>query len=220
VVAPELLARLAPFHGADPRAIAALAAIGVERRVAAGEPLFVAGGPPLGWFVVVTGQVRVLKGRTARAHVLHTEGPGGTLGEMPLFAGVPYPATALAAEPTCCIVFPRAELERVLDTRPAVARILLARLARRVAVLVDRLDERSAQPVGVRLAEFLLRRHAAAGDGVLTLGCTQQELAEELGTVREVVSRGLRALVREGVLVPQGPGRWRVPEVAALRARG
>jgi hypothetical protein len=45
---------------------------------------------------------------------------------------------------------------------------------------------------------------------------TQQALAEELGTVREVVVRELRRLKKEQLLVPAAAGRFRIPDPAAL----
>jgi hypothetical protein len=48
---------------------------------------------------------------------------------------------------------------------------------------------------------------------------TQQALAEELATVREVVSREIRALVKQKMIEPLGGGRYRVADVDALRLR-
>ena len=47
---------------------------------------------------------------------------------------------------------------------------------------------------------------------------TQQALAEELGTVREVVSRELRNLTRQKLIVPLGGGRYRLPDLEQLRS--
>jgi predicted transcriptional regulator len=51
----------------------------------------------------------------------------------------------------------------------------------------------------------------------VTLGGTQQEVAEELGTVREVVVRAVRALCESGAIEPAGRGRYRVRDAARLR---
>ncbi|HEV2147617.1 MAG TPA: helix-turn-helix domain-containing protein [Longimicrobiaceae bacterium] len=97
---------------------------------------------------------------------------------------------------------------------------LLARLAGRVRGLVERLDGVAARSVESRLAAYLLVRHREAEGGPFTLGATQAEVAEELGTVREVVVRGLGALGRRGVLRSAGRGRWEVADEGALRAGG
>jgi DNA-binding IclR family transcriptional regulator len=59
------------------------------------------------------------------------------------------------------------------------------------------------------LIEFLLTRPTNRSASI-TLGMTQQALAEELGTVREVVSREIRVLTRRGLLEALGGGRYRL----------
>jgi CRP-like cAMP-binding protein len=89
----------------------------------------------------------------------------------------------------------------------------------RVRHLVERLDER-VRSVRSRLAEFLLERVATSRNpNSISLGMTQQALAEELGTVREVVSRELKALVSSGTIESLGGGRFRVSDIDALRRR-
>ena len=78
--------------------------------------------------------------------------------------------------------------------------MLLERLARRVRELVERLDRTALRSVSARLAEFLSARADARGRGVIALGMTQQQLAEELGTVREVIVRELHALRTAGLV--------------------
>jgi CRP-like cAMP-binding protein len=79
---------------------------------------------------------------------------------------------------------------------------------------VQRLDDRSTRGVTARLAEYLLAR--ASPEGRLSLGLTQAALAEELGTVREVVVRALLALRRQGAIRALGGGRYAVVDRAAL----
>ena len=56
------------------------------------------------------------------------------------------------------------------------------------------------------------------GDAAISIGMTQDRLAEEIGTVREVVARELRALVRHGWIASLGGGRYRLVDERALRA--
>jgi CRP/FNR family transcriptional regulator len=211
------LARLATFSRADAATLAALAAIATPLRFKPDDTLFVAGSQPRGWWVVLDGRVRVVRGAGARKHVVHTEGPGGTLGEVPLFARGTHPATATAAEPTVCALFDRQALETLLASDARVAHLLLERLAIRVRTLVERLDGRSVHSVGARLAEYLLGRRVARG-GSVSVGMTQQKLAEELGTVREVISRELRELCAAGIIASRGGGRYTILDVQRLRA--
>jgi CRP-like cAMP-binding protein len=218
MIDPARIAKLPLFASARPAAVSAIAQHATERAFAADEVLFSAGAASKGLFVVLEGTVRVVRVGDGRRHVVHTETAGGTLGEVPLFDGGSYPATAIAAEPTRCLVLDRDAIRRAIVASPDVALVFLARLAARVRTLVDRLDDRSARSVNARLAEFMLSRAHASNGKTFSLGMTQTALAEELGTVREVVVRGLRDLIQRGLVTSRGKERYEVTDGAALQA--
>ena len=134
-----------------------------------------------------------------------------------MFTQRTHPATGIAAEPTRCVLFDRASLEAAIAEAPGIAFLLASRLALRTEQLVERLHERSATNVQTRVIEFLLSRKPARGANTISLGMTQQALAEDLGTVREVVARELRALVKRGWIESLGGGRYRLRDAKALR---
>lgn len=189
-------------------AAARLAAGCIPKRHAAGAMLFRAGMPAAGVHLVVAGTVRVVRAFDGRQHVVHSEGPGGTLGEVPVFTGGTYPATAIASGPVRSLLLPAPLLRKAVETDPALAWFFLERLSLRVRDLVGRLDRLAAESVGTRLTRLLVQRAEAAGGGPFTLGGTQADIAEELGTVREVVVRALGRLAREGVVRRVGRGRY------------
>lgn len=101
---------------------------------------------------------------------------------------------------------------------PAVALLFLRRLATRVRGLVERLDQIAGQPVLQRLGLWVVRAAEQAPADAVAFGMTQVQLAEELGTVREVVVRGLAQLRDEGAIATAGRGRFRVKDWEILRA--
>lgn len=205
------------FARVDPGALAALAARATERRYAAGQVVFTAGSKPTALIIVVAGRVRVVRGRGDRQHVVHDEGPGGALGEVPVFAGGVYPATAIASEPTLTFHVQADALAAAARKDPEIAFAFLRRLADRTRTLVDRLDRLAAQDVRGRLARVLLERQRAAGPGTaFRLGETQLALAEELGTVREVLVRALRQMREDGLIASAGRGAYRVTDLPRL----
>jgi CRP/FNR family transcriptional regulator len=206
------------FADASPELVSALATRGTEIRFAASEVVFLTGSKARGWFIVLDGEIRVVRGSRGRQHVVHTEGVGGTLAEVPLVEGGTHPATAIATTATRCALFTRDALESAIAEQPRIAFLLARRLAARVRGLVDRLDERSAHSVDARLVDFLVTLPQPKRASSISLGMTQQALAEELGTVREVVARTLRRLCQTGLLERVGVGRYRIPNRAALVA--
>ena len=204
-------------HGLHAAARRELAARAVLREYAPEEVLWRAGDPSRGLHLVLSGEVRVVRSRGGRQHVIHTEGAGGTLGEVPLFQGMDYPATAIATRRTRCLVLTRDAIHAAIAADPELAFTLLQHLSARVRALVDRVDRMAAQHVTARLAAFLLER-SQGRDEPFTLGGTQASVAEEIGTVREVVVRALRELRERGVIGVAGRGRWRVLSQEQLQA--
>jgi CRP-like cAMP-binding protein len=192
-----------------------LSAGAVERTFPAGSTLFRAGTAPSGIYVVLSGRVRVVRSRHGRQHVVHSEGPGGTLGEVPFFEGGVLPATAVSTERSRCLLLNGDTLRAVMREDPEVAWLFLRRLSARVRVLVERLDRVATQSIHGRLAAFLVTR-AQLSAGPFTLGLTQAELAEELGTVREVIVRALARLRDGGLIEFAGRGRYVITDRAAL----
>jgi CRP-like cAMP-binding protein len=219
VVDPSELRRLPLFAGISHAACRVLAARSAHRAYDTGETLFAAGTEARGLYVVVRGRVRVVRDASGRRHVLHEEASGGTLGEVPLFEGGGYPATAVAAEPTTCLIIGRDAIAAAMRADPELAWRFLGRLAARVRTLVERVDRLAARSVPERLAVLLLARHESSSrpNGTITLGGTQQEVAEELGTVREVVVRAVRTLCASGALESLGGARYRVRDIERLK---
>jgi CRP/FNR family transcriptional regulator, dissimilatory nitrate respiration regulator len=203
------------FAAIAPPALRELAARGVERRYGSRQVLFRAGRPSPGMFLVLEGRVRVVRDRADRRQVVHTEGPGATLAEVPLFDGGVLPATAVATLPTRCLVFSREAIAAAIGRDPRLALLLLAHLSRRVRHLVARLDRLSFTSVRARLADYVLQRAGETG-GQFMLEGTQTDLAQELGTVREVLVRELRYMRSHGLVCARGR-RCEVLDATALR---
>jgi CRP/FNR family transcriptional regulator len=217
VIDVSLISRVPWLAALNQNARRELAARAAQVRLAPGEVLWTAGSRPRGLFVIVAGRVRAVRGRDGRQRVVHVEGPGGTLGEVPVFGGGRYPATVMALESSVCLVLAREALEAAIAADVSLAFALLERMAQRVRTVVDRFDRATGIAVEARLAAFLLERHAASGGEPFALGPTQMAVAEEIGTVREVLVRVLRRLRESGAIRALGRGRYQVTDAAALR---
>lgn len=126
-------------------------------------------------------------------------GPGEVFNEVGAFAKQPNPATAIALEPSKLWLLPRTSVAKLLRTQPEIAERVIASLAARVVTLVNLVTDLSLKSVAGRLARLLL--DSAEGDILYRPHWyTQSELAARLGTVPDVVQRGLRNLESEGII--------------------
>jgi CRP-like cAMP-binding protein len=218
ITVEELLGLAPSLRGLPEATLRRVATMAVEKRYAKGAILFRARAAADGLYIVRSGRVHVSRETDGHVELLHAEGAGCILGEIPSFGGGPFPATAVAHEPTCCVHLPLAGVHRLLADDPAFVRFALAGLASRARVLLRRIDELTATTITSRVADHLLARAGTSLGVAFTLGMSQEELARELGTAREVIVRSLRRLVASGAIERAGRSRFRVRNVDALRA--
>lgn len=194
------------FSGLSPDELRLLAARAVRRRFAEGELLFSEGDVCRGLHIIASGKVRIFKSSpSGREQVLAVEGPGGSVAELPVFDGGPYPASVSAVEDAQILFISRDDLRRFCLEHPEVALKMLAVVGARLRRLVGIIEELSFATVRQRLVSALVRLAQTAGArtdrGIeFQLPGTHQDLAHELGTVRELVSRNLMRLQAEGLL--------------------
>ncbi|MBI3635526.1 MAG: Crp/Fnr family transcriptional regulator [Candidatus Rokubacteria bacterium] len=211
-----LLAAIPYLRAAPPADLRALAARCVVREVRRGATVFREGEPAEGLFVVVDGRVKIVRvSARGREQVLHTEGPGATLGEVPLLDGGGYVASAIAAAPSRLLFLPRPALLDLCRRRPAIAMGIIRVLARRVRTFAGLIEDLSLRDVTARLAAYLLDEAQRQGAIDVTLAGTRDDIAATLGTVRELVSRSLARLRRAGAITIAGR-RVRIVDAARL----
>lgn len=218
MIDPDILPRIPLFQRLNAGALRELAARSTLRTFERDEVLWRAGAEPRGFFVVLQGVVVVVRTVAGRQHVVHRETVGGTLGDVALFEGRPYPATAIAVTPVVCLAVTRDGLLAAIRQDPELALSLLARMAARVRHVIGRLDGLAARSVSARLAGYLLERRERSGCDVFTLGGSHSTVAEDLGTVREVLGRNLRGLRDRGLIAIDANGGITVLDEAGLRA--
>jgi CRP/FNR family transcriptional regulator len=199
----EILRRVQYFASLPTTELVRLAGQCTARSLDPGQVLFDEGQPCRGLFIVADGFVEIRQiSLRGREQVFHTEGPGATLGEGPLFDGGGYIASAVAVAPTRVLLLPRAEVFRLCQRRPAVALAMLKTMARRVRHFAGIVSDLAFHPVTERVARHL---DAAVAGPVkpgtrVDLSLTHAQLAARLGTVRELVARAFAQLEESGVI--------------------
>jgi CRP-like cAMP-binding protein len=188
-----------------------------ERHYDPDDVIYLAGSPAQHIYLISDGKVRLVRDRDGRTIHIHDECSGGVLGEVPLFEGSTYPATAIASQPTRCLVLRREAILDVMRIHPELGVAILQRLAARVRQLVNKIERNASQPTVSRLAELVLARAQAYNGDAFTIGASQEKAAEEIGTVRELVVRGLRSLREQGAIDALGNGRYTVRDAEKLK---
>jgi CRP/FNR family transcriptional regulator len=215
LTAIPLLERLAPEQRGR------VVASGSERAFERGEIIFHEGEEAAALFVVLTGQVKLVRySPKGRELLLHLANPGQTFAEAALFAGETYPATAEVVEPARVWYLPRAVLIDLLRASPELALAMLGSVSMWTRRLASKLELLTQRRVEERLALYLLAR---AGEVELEPGAeialTQPRnlIAAQCGTGPEVISRTFRRLEDDGILAA-APHHVTVLDPARLRA--
>lgn len=207
-----LLARTSLFGRLGLEDRRALAVFTTSCRFERGEVLFAEGDPPLRFFLLLEGNVKVSKLTPAgREVILHLFGPGEPVGAIAVYEGRPYFATARSLEPTRALSVPREPFFRLLAERPTLLGGLLSGLSTRLMVLTERLVEVTGGRVEERLARVLLhqleeRGRPERGGTFVPLHLSRQELADLAGTTLETAIRIMSRWGRKQWVVTEPEG--------------
>lgn len=177
-----------------------------------GACLFQPGDESRAFLIVTKGHVRVeqtnSEGRTMVLYRVH-EGESCVMTTSCLMGPRPYSGYGYAEGPVEALAIGEDRFRRLLAKDAAFRDMVFEGFTRRLGELTDVIDALLLHRTDLRLAAWL----AARGAGLCEM--TQQEIAQELGTAREVVSRTLKSFEREGWLV-LGRGRLEVTDPVAL----
>ena len=201
-----VLGKTALLTGLTATELQQLAVRTVRKSYGTGELLFSEGDPCHGLHIIAGGKVRIFKTSLGgREQVLAMNVPGESVAELPVFDGGPFPASAMAVEETEIAFISRRDFQAYCMEHPEVALKVLAVVGARLRRLVGIIEELSFTTIRHRLISALLRLAESEGKqterGIeFQLPASHQELANQLGTVRELISRNLMRLQAEGLL--------------------
>lgn len=180
----------------------------------AGTRVFGEGNTCQAYLILLSGEVRVQKvAESGREIVLYRVGAGETciVTTACLMSGVDYDAEGVAESDVAAQVLPAAGFRELLGSSEAFRDFVFRAYGSRISSLLMLIDEVAFGRMDRRLAACLLAR----ARGETELAATHQDLALELGSAREVVSRLLKDFERKG-WVELARGRIRLLDRAAL----
>lgn len=211
VAVDELLALYPALQGLESRELEQFFAHAQVVDVPAGTALFGAGSPCRQFPFVLRGSIRVAKVGEGRELQLYRVGPGEScvLTSSCLVGSSDYPASGVVAADARLVVLPRATFDELMARHAPFRQYVFGLFAERLADLMALVEAVAFHKLDRRVAATLL------GHGkVVTL--THQQLADELGSVREIVTRVLRGFADEG-WVQLGRGSIEIVDAGALR---
>ena len=171
--------------------------------------------------LVERGGIRVHKeSDCGKGITLYTVVPGEvcTLGVSSILAGVVYPAHATVDRGTDAVALPSTVFRRLFGKEEALRQYIMEVFSRRLGHLMMLVEDVAFRQVDERLASFIFDQ-SFAGHGIFHPVCmTHDQIAANLGTAREVVSRLLQQFAKEG-LVNLGRGKILIANPQKLKQR-
>lgn len=161
-----------------------------------GQPVFAEGDPCQRYILVLDGATRVFKSfENGREMMLYRLGAGQTciLTTSVLLAGGTYPANAVTDAETDVVLIPSDDFHHAFDRSKGFRDYVTSSFGGRIRDLIVLLESVVARQVDTRLARWLMSNND--GGKAIT---SHRELAFELGTAREVISRQLKDFEKRG----------------------
>ncbi len=149
---------------------------------------------------LLSGSIRISKiGKNGREIVLYRLGSGDSciLTISSVLANISYPATAVIEEDAEVILLSIQQFKELMTINPEFQQYIYKLLAARLLEVMTLVDEIVFHKMDERLIEYLLR-HSKNDEDIIQI--THEELASQLGSVREVISRLLKGFERDGLI--------------------
>ncbi|OEU59018.1 MAG: hypothetical protein BA870_09410 [Desulfuromonadales bacterium C00003094] len=197
----KLAIKMCPlFAGLNNGDLASLLKISRRSVVPKGTILFSEGEDARGFYVPVSGKVKIYKVTPeGRERVLRIAEPGRTFAEAAIFDLGIYPANAATLDRTILLFFPKQEVLNLLKSNVQLAINMIGGISRLLREFMDQMEAIAFRDVPSRLARYLLDL-AETGGSRVELPLSKTQLAVNLGTVSETLSRTFRKMADDKLI--------------------
>ncbi len=171
-----------------------------------GSYIFNEGDPGNGFYIVEQGKVKIFKlSFEGREHILHIYGPGKPFGEVPVFEGNNFPASAMAMTSSKIMFIPRDRFVKLISDTPGLAMNMLGMLSLRLRDFTTQIENLSLKEVPARLASYILTLSQEYNDASrIVLPISKAQLANLIGTTPETISRILKKMTDNSYIKVEG----------------
>ncbi len=183
----EVLRQSLIFSSLNENELVELSRLASERSFKPEEFVFWEGDAPDYFYTVAEGRIKILKySSSGKEFIIAFFGPGEMFGEVAVFEGKPYPASAQAVADTKILGIKKDDFLSFLAGRPQIALDIINILGGRLRDAQSRLKDLAGERAEQRLARTLLMLSSKLGP---TLPFTRQEIADMAGTSTETAFR-------------------------------
>ena len=200
----EVIKQCHLFSGVTEKDLQLLLAILQVCQFQKGDFLFEEGAAADGFYIVASGKVKVYKlSADGRERILHVIQPGNSFAEAAIFDDGRYPAFAETLDVSTLLFFPKREFLDLLHHHSQLAINMIAGLSRFLRQFTAQIEDLTFRDVPARLARYLLNLGNQTAASV-SLPVSKTQLASNLGTTSETLSRSFRKLADDEVIRVSG----------------
>ncbi|MCF8068891.1 MAG: Crp/Fnr family transcriptional regulator [Desulfobacterales bacterium] len=202
----EILSKIPLFDGLPGDQLESVRQITRKILFSKGDIIFSEGDPGKGFYVSITGQVKIFKiSFEGKEKIIHIAQPGDPFGEVPVFAGQTFPANAAAISKCEIMFFPRDAFSDLIAKNPSLGLNMLAVLSKKLRLLTVQIENISLKEVPGRLASYLIYLTKEQGNANrVTLTISKGQLAGLLGTIPETMSRIFSKMTEQQLIAVNG----------------
>jgi CRP/FNR family transcriptional regulator, dissimilatory nitrate respiration regulator len=202
----NILKNIALFSGLADEDLSKISAISSRLSFKKDEMIFHEGDKASGFYMVEKGTIKIFKlSFEGKEHILHIYGSGNAFGEVPVFAGKNFPASAMAIENSDIIYFPRDKFVNLITIAPELGMNFLADLAGRLREFTIQIENLSLKEVPARLsAYFITLAREQQNQKKIILPISRVQLSNLIGTTPETISRMLKKMTDSSLIKVQG----------------
>lgn len=205
---PGILSQLPLFQELTPEQVGRLAGAVREKRLSKGEMLFQKGDPAKGFFLVVSGQIKLaFSSAQGNEKVVDILGPTQSFGEAVMFMERPYPVFAEALSEVVLLQVPQSIVLELLASDTSFARRMLAGLSVRLHSLINDVESYTLRSSAERVIGYLLQTcdiNQTGGSLDVDLPTSKQVIASRLNLTPETLSRVFHDLSAAGLIAVRG----------------
>lgn len=202
----QLLKGTTLFSSLSPQDITVLSSLFMEEGFERNQYVFTEGDPPDWLYIVKEGTIKMVRqSPSGREIIMAIMTSGDVIGEVAVFDGGPYPATAQGMGDGVILKLSKKEFVSLLKRHPSIAIEIIGDLGRKLRAALNVARELRGERVEGRIAMVLLklaRKVGTAVDGgvMLTIPLTRQDIADMVGSTIETTIRTISRFKKEGIV--------------------